>query len=158
MNTGIWIGDETFRSLSRQTQEELIASLCGTNSAKGSIDQPIETVDNQEDGPPELSVHLVRRLAANTRDTTKICLRLIAEKNGRFLLSEVRDALGYQDYGKIPGIWATLNRRTRDMLSDREVSLVWWDNNEKREGINVDYEGYVSQITCKSLRKYFKID
>jgi len=113
---------------------------------------------DEEDGPADFSPAQARRLIEGTGERTRTALRAIAESNGRFMMSQIRDALGDSEYEKLRAVWAALTRRTRTVLGDPEAELIRWIGYGVYHGGDyVDHEGYVSQTTWRSLRSCFDL-
>jgi hypothetical protein len=157
MDSGLWISGQMFRSLPLTLQEALIERLRGQQSPAGAA-PTVAQQTNQEDEPADLSPAQARRLIEGTGERTRAALRVIAESNGRFMMSHIRDALGDPNYDKLRAVWAALTRRTRTVLGDPEAELIRWVGYGVYQGDEyIDHEGYVSPTTYRSLRSCFSL-
>lgn len=104
-----------------------------------------------DDGPVELTLSLVRRLAAQPINykTLKV-LRLIARSETPEF--QLKDAIEAVEGADLQGVWSGLTRRTRKILNDPRALLIWW-RGEDDDGLY--HIGEVSRLTHASLRKHF---
>jgi len=124
----------------------------GSDRARAAAPAPVPA----DDGPPDLTVAMVRKLTKNPR--TLSALRVIAASDGPdFHMKDVIAAVaGAQDYMDLRGIWSAITRRTRAILGDSEALLIWWNDEGIYRGEKyVDHIGRVSPITHQSLKAYF---
>lgn len=111
-----------------------------------------------EEGPPDLTVAMVRKLTKNVSDKTLSALRIIGHSDGPVVhLKDVLAAVaGANEPIDLRGVWSAITRRTRAVLGDPEASLIWWEDEGVYEGDEyVDHIGRVSPMTHKSLKTYF---
>lgn len=158
MNAGIWVSNAAFQKLSASAQKELLAHLIGSTSMPPIGQPPADSNPpfDDEEGPVDLSPAQARRLANGLGNRARTCLRAVAEQHGRFLMSQIRDALGDEDYGRLSWVWGAITKRVRNVLGDSEAEFFWWgDGIYSPDGEWLDHQGWVSPTTCRSLRAYF---
>ncbi|HEY1604491.1 MAG TPA: hypothetical protein VGF77_02725 [Allosphingosinicella sp.] len=163
--SGLLLSTAAFKSLSPNAQNEVLASIGlaevelsgrpALPATTAAAAQPIEG----NDGPVELTVAMVRRLAANLSDKTLNALRVIAQNDGpQFHMKDVIEATsGAETYMDMRGVWSALTRRTRNIMDDGAADLIWWIGESilDEDGNYVDHIGLVSPMTYSSLRAHF---
>jgi hypothetical protein len=114
-----------------------------------------------EEGPPELTVAMIRKLTKNPIATkTLAMLRAIATSpTPKFDQNHlVRSVEGVSTYRDLAGSWSGITRRVRLLLDDASAYLVWWDLDETAdEGADGQWTGRVSKLTHDALRTYFNL-
>ena len=156
------INDSEFRELPQSVQRAL------TERFFSFIEQPAEpeALGAPESTPavadeeelPDLSPAQARRMIANVVDKTSRILRFIASsKDGRFMLSDALKDSGLESSSELRGVWAGITRRSRKILGDNTLMLISWTNKEGDGSEGSEWEGRVSEMTHRSLRKAFGI-
>lgn len=163
---GLLLSSDAFKSLSANTQQEVLASIglgdiSGVSpTSKDGGQGTAQIVQSQDgDGPVELTVAMVRKLTANLSDKTLTALKIIAQSSTpQFHMADVIAGTdGAVDYMDMRGVWSALTRRTRKITGDASADLIWWigepidDADEKY----VDHIGSLSPLTHQSLRTHF---
>lgn len=146
-----------FASLSTEAQAEIMGAMMN-GAAPSTLSSPVASEMDRDEGPAELTKALVRKLTSTMGEKTTNALRAIAEGDRRFRSSTVLNATGGADLLKdLRGVWAAITRRTRTVLGDSDVDLIWWDEDGQYDddGNYIDHEGEVSELTHKSLRAHF---
>ena len=111
------------------------------------------------DGPPDLTVGLVRKLTKNISDKTLSALRAIAvSPTPEFHQKDVLAAVGASGYMEARGVWSAITRRLRSIVGDPEAYLVWWEDDGIFDGEDyIDHIGRVSPMTHQSLKTHFGV-
>ncbi len=158
---GIFISTTSFTTLSPAARREVLAATgfaVGVD-ARPTTEHSAITGHVDVEGPVELTLSFVRRLADGLSEKTLIALKTIAASpSPEFRMKDVIDATeGAADYMDVRGVWAALTRRTRKLVSDQEARLIWWQGDEivDEQGRYVDHVGTVSALTHQSLRTHF---
>ena len=161
IGTGIYLSIDSYFELSQSAQAEIQAKM-GLKAPPPSTIEPAGLAPAMEEGPAELTVALVRRLAEKLGGKTSTALRVIAQSDaGKFRMSEVIGAIeDAETYMDVRAVWAALTRRTRKILDDREADLIWWEGDGVYDDDEeyVDHVGRVSPLTHRSLRAHFGIE
>jgi hypothetical protein len=160
---GIFISVSTFRELSQACQSEVLANLGLQGAAHGTSHVEVGHIPAgaslSGDGPVELTVAMVRKLADKLGDKTLAALKVIASSNApAFHLKDVVAGVpGVTSYQDLRGVWSALTRRTRNIMDDSAVDLIWWTGEQvfDAEGNYVDEVGAISTLTHASLRSHF---
>ena len=164
---GLLLSITAFNSLSASAQQEVLGSiglggtgvraLADVDAAEASSASPISNEGGE--GPVELTVGMVRRLTEKLGDKTLNALKIIARSDSsQFHMKDViAGTEGAKDYMDMRGVWSALTRRTRNIMDDSEVDLIWWigDSIFDDEGNYVDHLGAISPLTYQSLRSHF---
>lgn len=163
--SGLLLSIPFFATLSSGTRDEILTQLGLVGPAMAVAAQeaasgaPLDAAMDSE-GPAELTAALVRKLTDGLSPKTMGVLRLIAKHD----MPEIRmsDAIahteGAENYRDMTGVWSALTRRTRAILGDEQVALIWWNNPEyDANGGYVDNVGRVARLTHQSLRAYFNV-
>lgn len=158
--TGIYLSMDSYFDLSASAQAE-IQALMGLRALPSSTVETTGLHPAMEEGPVELTLALVRRLAEKLGSKTTAALRVIAQSDtGEFRMSEVIGAIeGVENYMDIRAVWGALTRRTRKILDDKSADLIWWEGDGVHDdaGEYVDHVGRVSPLTHRALRAHFSI-
>lgn len=162
-NSGFLLSTSAFKTLSPGAQSEVLSSI-GLAELSGQAipigDSPAAAqISDDGDGPVELTVAMVRKLAANLSDKTLNALKVIAQSDSpQFHMKDVIEAtVGAETYMDMRGVWSALTRRTRNIMGDSDVDLVWWVGESifDQDDNYVDHIGTVSPMTYNSLRTHF---
>ncbi|GEM_PF-1423206 len=167
MTNGLLLSAAAFRSLSASAQQEVLACIglsgvepvdtlgVGTNNAIPAN----ASVGDDGEGPVELTVAMVRKLTDKLSEKTLTALKIIARSDGpQFHMKDViAGTAGAKDYMDMRGVWSALTRRTRNIMDDGEVDLIWWTGDAILDGDGnyVDHIGTVAPLTHQSLRSHF---
>lgn len=138
----------TFKTLSRECQNELLNALQATYNA-----QPATETSEEEFGEPtQFSINEMRKFLDGISDKTRAFLKALSTLPSQFKVADLLDKLDVE-YSEIRGILAGLTKRSRTISGDPEAdffaSVVWDD----------DIRKCVSRIhptTHASLRKLLK--
>ncbi len=164
---GLLLSTAAFASLSIQAQREVLASIglnrveVGTASGAARADTApaVVTVSEDSEGPVELTVAMVRKLTDKLSDKTLNTLKIIARSdNPQFHMKDViAGTTGAEGYMDMRGVWSALTRRTRNIMDDSDVDLIWWIGGSilDEKGNYIDHIGAVSPLTYQSLRTHF---
>jgi hypothetical protein len=168
ITNGILLSSTAFNSLSVSAQQEVLASIGLGGIEIGSVDATDASaapspasppVSDGGEGPVELTVAMVRKLADKLGDKTLTALKVIARSDSpQFHMKDVIDATeGAKNYMDVRGVWSALTRRTRNIMNDSTVDLIWWigDSILDDDDNYVDHLGAVSPLTYHSLRTHF---
>jgi len=163
---GILLSTTAFHALSATAQQEVL-SVIGITDLLGpiasprnddAVPAPIPSGDG-EDGPVELTLAMVRKLTDKLSDKTLAALKAIARSaTPQFHMKDVISSTpGAKNYMDMRGVWSALTRRTRNIMNDADVDLIWWvgDTINDANGDYVDHLGSVAPLTHQSLRTYF---
>ena len=164
---GILISTAAFNSLSTPAQQEVLKSI-GLGNLNGTATAapapirlaPVGSINGLDgEGPVELTVAMVRKLTDKLGDKTLNTLKIIARSDStQFHMREVIDGIsGAKDYMDMRGVWSALTRRTRKIMGDSDVDLIWWnrDSIDDADGNYIDHIGSISPLTYQSLRAHF---
>ncbi|WP_145144460.1 hypothetical protein [Roseomonas gilardii] len=156
----IIITDEEFQELPEDVRQLLLAKFQGgyvsTTGAESTGEPGTSALDAEE--MPDLSPAQARRLVDRITDKTLNVLQFIARsKDGSFSLNEAIKANGFSSANDLRGVWAAITRRSRKVMGDDELALIWWNQKPTVEGENTDWEGRISEMTHRSLRKALNI-
>ncbi len=162
---GILLSTTAFKSLSAAAQQEVLSSIglgnlktAATAHAATSAPAPSPASDGG-DGPVELTVALVRKLTDKLGDKTLNALKIIARGDSpQFHMKDaIAGTAGAKNYMDMRGVWAALTRRTRNIMNDGQVDLIWWIGNPilDDDGNYIDHLGAISPLTYQSLRSHF---
>ena len=135
MTNGLLLSAAAFRSLSASAQQEVLACIglsgvepvdtlgVGTNNAIPAN----ASVGDDGEGPVELTVAMVRKLTDKLSEKTLTALKIIARSDGpQFHMKDViAGTAGAKDYMDMRGVWSALTRRTRNIMDDGEVDLLF---------------------------------
>ena len=163
-NSGVLLSSAAFRSLSPMAQNEVLASIGFTDVGVAvSQEQPVTSASasprGDEEGPVEFTVALVRKLTHGLSEKTTTALKVIAQSDGpEFHMKDIIDRTdGADNYMDMRGVWSALTRRTRKIMDDDGVDLIWWigESIHDKNGDYVDHIGKVSPMTYNSLRTHF---
>jgi hypothetical protein len=163
-NSGFLLSTAAFGGLTPSAQQEVLLAMglsgIGPSSAVSPTSKAASrTID--EDGPPELTLALVRKLTDKLSEKTLTALRVIAQSDTpQFHLKDVIDATsGASTYMDVRGIWSALTRRARKILNDSDADPIWWDGQKfhDAQGNYVDQILRVSTLTHTSLKTHFGI-
>ena len=154
-----------FRRLSPTAQTE-IRALLGCDAPTGlptASPRHLAPATYEDGGPVDLTVAMVHKLADGLGDKTKAVLRVVATSNyPTFHMRDVISAVdGAETSRDLRAVWAALTRRTRKICDDDEAFLFAWEpeTDEYNEaGEYIDHIGYVSDLTHRSLRAYFRVE
>lgn len=163
-NSGLLLSTAAFSGLTPSAQQEVLSAI-GLSSINQSsaISATANAVPrtNVEDGPPEMTLALVRKLTDKLSDKTLMALKVIAQSDTpQFHLKDVINATsGASTYMDLRGIWSALTRRSRKVLSDSDADPIWWDGQKfyDAQGNYVDQILRVSTLTHTSLKTHFGI-
>jgi hypothetical protein len=113
-----------------------------------------------------LSLHEFREFADGVSAKTEAVLLAIAKHGPRFKLRDVlTDVMKSGGYPIVPdedvlrgfrGIKAGLTKRTRTILGDPEVELIWYQDTYDNDKNYVDTECCISKTTYRSMQSYFR--
>lgn len=164
---GILLSTSAFKSLSASAQQEVLSSIglngiptpsSAENAARDDAPAGLTGGDNGE-GPVELTVAMVRKLTDKLGDKTLNALKIIAQADSpQFHMKDViARTAGAKNYMDMRGVWSALTRRTRNIMDDSKVDLIWWigDSIFDGDGNYVDHVGSISPLTYHSLRSHF---
>jgi len=164
---GLLLSTSAFNSLSAFAQLEVLGSMgLGGIGFRAVADAPltdaptaIPPARDGGEGPVELTVALVRKLTDKLGDKTLNALKIIARSDSpQFHMKDViAGTEGAKNYMDMRGVWSALTRRTRKIMDDSEVDLIWWigDSIFDDEGDYIDHLGAISPLTHQSLRSHF---
>lgn len=163
---GLLLSATAFKSLSIPAQREVLTSIglsgieLGAAGDTGSNGTPSGSpVSDDGEGPVELTVAMVRKLTDKLSHKTLNTLKIIARSDGpQFHMKDViAGTTGAKDYMGMRGVWSALTRRTRKIMDDGDVDLIWWigENIYDDDENYVDHIGAVSPLTYQSLRSHF---
>jgi len=148
------------------TRDELLAyagiSAGGAANPAGDTPPLPPVLSSGEDGPPDLTVAMARKLIAEPiSPKSTAALKVIAESaTPEFHMKDaIAAAPETENYLDLRGAWAGITRRTRKILNDPGADLVWWEGDPiyDDEEKYVDHVGRVSALTHQSLRAAFGI-
>lgn len=161
-NSGFLLSMTAFGGLTPSAQQEVLLAMGLSDNGPSSAASPASKAaprTTDEDGPPELTLALVRKLTHKLSEKTLTALRVIAQSDSpQFHLKDVIAATdGANDYMDMRGVWSALTRRTRNILNDRDADLIWWDGQTFRDKDDnyVDQILRVSERTHESLKSHF---
>ncbi len=157
METSILIPIAAIHGFTQATKSELLTFLGLDASTLGA--PPRSDVEEGE-GPVELTVAVVRKIATGLSGKTTSALKVIAQsETSEFHLKDVIEAVeGAEGYLDLRGVWSALTRRTRNVTGDPDAELIWWDDSGIHDDDDryVDHVGRVSRLTHSSLQTHFK--
>jgi len=145
---------EDFGNLSKMAKDEILKQILGSEYSHQA------DVDEDLDGPAELTPFLAKKFMEGVGDTTKDLLKVFAENNGRASYSQLLAACAHDDWRKLRGFFSGVTRRARGILNDPDTLLLVWDEDKAEydeDGELIEGEYFMSNMTTKSLRTYFKI-
>ncbi len=161
IGSGIYLSMDSYFELSQSAQAEIQAQM-GLKAPQPSTLETAGLVPSTEEGPVELTVALVRRLAEKLGGKTSTALRVIAQSDaGEFRMSEIIGAIeDAENYMDVRAVWGALTRRTRKILGDQDAALIWWEGDGVYDDAEeyTDHVGRVSPLTHRSLRTHFGIE
>jgi hypothetical protein len=159
MNDGLLLSTTTLAGFSEATRLEILEHFGVSVSGLPTHDGAPRPAPDGEDGPPDLTVGMVRKLTKNVSDKTLSALRTIAmSPTPEFHQKDVLAAVGASGYMEARGVWSAITRRLRSIVSDSEAYLVWWEDEGIYEGEDyVDHIGRVSPMTHQSLKAHFGV-
>lgn len=139
-----------FRHLSGNTQSEILSLFSDASLTESKADSTPLSKD-EEDRPEDITLRQVKQLMAGVNDLTKQALQLIADRDGRVNMSDIKQSLKIVD-SDWAGMQSGLTRRLRTVIGDaeRKAYLISWEH------IGEEWVGSVSRATCKSLQNYFR--
>jgi hypothetical protein len=150
-----------FPGFTEKTRNELFA-YAGLPTAVSappvaSSPEPAPVSSPIEEGPPELTVAMARKLiAAPINPKTASVLRVIAESpTPEFHMKDaIAAAPDTEIHSDLRGAWSGITRRSRKILGDPSADLIWWEGEQIYDGNEnyVDHIGRVSPLTHQSLR------
>ena len=164
---GILLSTGAFNTLSPSAQREVLASIgLSAVGADGQVaamgGAPVATpglASKDGEGPVELTLAMARKLTDKLSDKTLTTLKIIASSaSHQFHMKDViAGTQGAQNYMDMRGVWSALTRRTRKIMNDDGVDLIWWigDTIDDAQGNYVDHIGTISPMTYQSLRTHF---
>ena len=148
-------------AFSASTQAEILefmglAPINAPSAVLVSALAPVVPVPN-EDGPPDFTVAMARKLIAEPiSPKTTAVLRAIAESaSPEFHVADCINAVPDADKSSdLRGAWSGITRRARNILADTDADFVWWDGDPvyDHDGNYIDQVGRISQLTHQSLR------
>lgn len=162
MGNGVFISRQALSGFSENTRIEVLAAI-GVNLGVGTgpvsnlerFDGTLITAQFDDDGPPDLTPAMARRLVADpiSPKTIAVLKVIAASATPEFHLRDAVSAVeGAQNYRDISNVWSGITRRARKILNEDEADLVWWDGERTDvDGIYVDHVGRVSAMTHRSL-------
>lgn len=160
MNSAILLSVSAFKTLSRTAQQEVLRAMGIDGLAPDITAAPAAAVASPEEGPPELTLALVRKLTDKLSEKTLTALKVIARsETPHFHLKDVVAATsGAESHMDLRAVWSALTRRTRAILDDGEADLIWWDGEIFRDEDDtiVDRILRVSPLTHASLKAHFR--
>jgi hypothetical protein len=163
-NSGFLLSMAAFGGLTPSAQQEVLLAMGLSGiAASSAASLPPKAASRiiDEDGPPELTLALVRKLTDKLSDKTLTALKVIAQSDTpQFHMKDVIAATsGASTYMDLRGIWSALTRRTRKILGDHDADPIWWDGQKfyDAQGNYVDQILRVSALTHASLKTHFGI-
>jgi|UPI0003254002 hypothetical protein len=159
---GLFLSTSAFCALSLPAQQEVLQVIglalpIGSETVVAGLDASLANEDGE--GPVELTVAMVRKLTDKLSDKTLNALKIIARSDTpQFHMKDVIEGTdGATTYMDMRGVWSALTRRTRNIMDDGTVDLIWWLGDEITDeaGTYVDHIGAISPLTHQSLRTHF---
>lgn len=155
MATAVYISASDLEKLSAPTRNEIVTLLLGASSIHDEPAPEPLAIDDEADGPIDLSVAQARNVINGCSERPKRALRFVAEQPGpEVLMSVLEEHVGRDNTGGLRGVYGAITRRTRNVMGDPNADFFWWDDEGLPEG---EKRGVVSQMTHSSLRKAFGI-
>ena len=161
-NAAVVIPTEMLNGFSLATRTEVWSALGMKNLETGivvPVQAAINTSGSDDEGPPDLTPTMARKLIDPINPRSKEILRIIAqsETNVFRLKDVVAGVPNTKSYSDLRANWAGITRKVRKILDDQLADLIWWDASGivDEDDNYVDHVGRVSDMTHKSLRIAF---
>ena len=141
--------DQDLRALKPTTRADILATLF----RKGAPQQESDDNEIEWEGVVDLSASQISEFMQNVSDKYAAGLRVIAE-HGPVIKANLLDEVGITNYGHFQG---RVTLRTRTVTGDPDAFLFGWDDWNLGENDGIGHYG-VTDVTFRSLRKFFKLD
>jgi hypothetical protein len=140
---------EDLNALKPATRADIVATLFRRAATAGAAS------DNDIDweGVVDLTPDQVKTFMSKVSDKYAAGLRIIAE-HGPVIRADLLEQAGIENFGHFQG---RITLRTRTVTGDPDAFLFGWDDWTTKENDGVGHYG-VTDVTHRSLRKYFRLD